>query len=51
MCGIGPAVDNSTSIDTSSIVFGKVVEYHCDTGHSVDGKVDGPRNWDHYVPG
>lgn len=45
MCGIGPAVDHSTRIDTSSIVFGKVVEYHCDTGHSVDGKVGGLSSW------
>ena len=45
MCGTGFAVDHSTRIDSSSIVFGKVVEYHCDTGHSVDGKVDGPSNW------
>ena len=45
MCGTGPAVGHSTRIDTSPIVFGKVVEYHCDTGHSVDGKVDGPSNW------
>ena len=45
VCGEAPAVEHSTRNDTSPIVFGKAVEYHCDTGHSVDGKVGGMSNW------
>ena len=45
VCGETPAVEHSTRDDTSPIEFGKFVEYHCDTGHSVDGKVGCMSNW------
>ena len=43
--GEAPAVEHSTRNDTSPIVFGKAMEYHCDTGHSVDGKIGGMSTW------
>ena len=45
VCGEAPAVEHSTRNDTSPIVFGKAVEYHSDTGYSVDGKIGGMSNW------
>ena len=45
LCGVASAVEHSMCNDTSKIVFGKAVEYTCDTGYSVDGKVGGPSKW------